>query len=96
MKFRNEGIPSEGAVVVYYNRLNTTTGNCEFFVGRAIPDTLLLPEHAGLSDFRIPAKRAFHVKYLGLPMHLLNAWSVADRIAEYQRLKIASGDRLEI
>lgn len=95
-RYRNEGIPLEGALVVHYNRLNTTTGHCEFLVGRAIPDTLILPEHAGLCDLRIPAKRAFHVKHFGLPMHLLNAWSVADRISEYQRLKIASGDRLEI
>lgn len=87
-EFREEGLPLEGMLVAVYTRFDTKAGVFEYLLGRAIPETLVMPTHTKLSEWKQSAGRALHVRHTGSYKHLGNAWSVANRIAEHQKLRL--------
>ena len=95
-EYQEEGLPKEGAVVALYTRFNLSKASLEYTLGRAIPETLIMPSHSKLTDWRLPACRALHVRHTGAYEHLGNAWSVANRIARHQKLKLNRRVSLEI
>ena len=88
-EYREEGLPKEGTMVAVYTRFDMQKASIEYILGRAIPETLIMPSHSKLTDWRHPACRALHVRHIGSYEHLGNAWSVANRIAQHQKLKLS-------
>ena len=95
-EYQNQGMPKEGAMVAVYTRFKVKQGIFEYLLGRAIPDTLLIPTHSSLKEWKFPKARALHVRHTGSYKHLGNAWSIANRIAEHQKLKLNRSASFEI
>ena len=58
----------------------------EFTAGYAIPEaSSFIP--SGLSEWSLPASNALRVEHVGSYEHLGNAWSAANQIARYRKLK---------
>jgi hypothetical protein len=87
-EYREEGLPLEGLLVSVLKRTNTGPQGIEYLLGRAIPDSLILPTHSKLIEWRYPACKAFHIRHLGSHEHFPNALAVAERLAKHQRLKL--------
>jgi effector-binding domain-containing protein len=95
-EYQNQGMPKEGAMVAVYTRFKVKQGIFEYLLGRAIPDTLLIPTPSSLKEWKFPQARALHVRHTGSYKHLGNAWSIANRIAEHQKLKLNRSASFEI
>jgi effector-binding domain-containing protein/uncharacterized protein YndB with AHSA1/START domain len=95
-EYQEVGLPMEGALIAVYTKFNMSEGVFEYLLGRAIPSTLVLPEYTKLTEWSLPACRALHVRHIGSYKHLGNAWSVANRIAQHQRLKLDRRASFEI
>lgn len=95
-EYREEGLPLEGALTAVYTRFNMRNSEVDYLIGRAIPETLIMPTHSTLTEIRHPSCRALHIRHTGSYEHLGNAWSVANRIAQHQRLKLDPRARFEI
>jgi effector-binding domain-containing protein len=95
-EYQDQGMPKEGAMVAVYTRFKVKQGIFEYLLGRAIPDSLLIPTHSSLKEWKFPQARALHVRHTGSYKHLGNAWSIANRIAEHQKLKLNRSASFEI
>ena len=95
-EYQDQGMPKEGAMVAVYTRFKVKQGIFEYLLGRAIPDTLLIPTHSSLKEWKFPQARALHVRHTGSYKHLGNAWSIANRIADHQKLKLNRSASFEI
>ena len=95
-EYQDQGMPKEGAMVAVYTRFKVKQGIFEYLLGRAIPDTLLIPTPSSLKEWKFPQARALHVRHTGSYKHLGNAWSIANRIAEHQKLKLNRSASFEI
>jgi len=87
-EYREEGLPLEGLLVSVLKCTTSGPQGIEFLIGRAIPDSLVLPSHSKLVEWRYPACKVFHIRHTGSHEHLPNALSVADRLVKHQRLKL--------
>lgn len=87
-EYREEGLPLEGLLVSVLKRTTSGPQGIEYLLGRAIPDSLVLPNHSKLIEWRYAACKAYHVKHVGSHEHLPNALAVAERLAKHQRLKL--------
>jgi len=95
-EYQDQGMPKEGAMVAVYTRFKVKQGIFEYLLGRAIPDTLLIPTPSSLKEWKFPQARALHLRHTGSYKHLGNAWSIANRIAEHQKLKLNRSASFEI
>ncbi|MCY3005635.1 MAG: SRPBCC family protein [Planctomycetota bacterium] len=59
------GMPQEGAMVAVYTRFEVKQGIFEYLLGRAIPDSLLIPTQSKLKEWKLPKGRALHVGHTG-------------------------------
>jgi effector-binding domain-containing protein len=95
-EYQDQGMPKEGAMVAVYTRFKVKQGIFEYLLGRAIPDSLLIPTPSSLKEWKFPQARALHVRHTGSYKHLGNAWSIANRIADHQKLKLNRSASFEI
>jgi len=95
-EYQDQGMPKEGAMVAVYTRFKVKQGIFEYLLGRAIPDSLLIPTHSSLKEWKLPQARALHLRHIGSYKHLGNAWSIANRIADHQKLKLNRSASFEI
>jgi effector-binding domain-containing protein len=95
-EYQDQGMPKEGAMVAVYTRFKVKQGIFEYLLGRAIPDTLLIPTPSSLKEWKFPQARALHVRHTGSYKHLGNAWSIANQIAKHQKLKLNRSASFEI
>ena len=86
-EFEREGLPTSGPMIAVYTKFLIKEGVFEYLMGYMIPESLILPTHSSLRDWRQRAGRALHVEHIGSYRHLGNAWSVANQIARYKKLK---------
>ena len=87
-EYREEGLPLEGLLVSVLKRTTSGPQGIEFLIGRAIPDSLVLPSHSKLVEWRYPACKVFHIRHTGSHEHLPNVLAVAGRLVKHQRLKL--------
>ena len=95
-EYREQGMPNEGSMVAVYTQFNMKKETFSYILGKAIPDSLLIPTQSKLKEWKHPACRALHVRHTGSYKHLGNAWSVANRIASHQKLKLNRSACFEI
>ena len=95
-EYREQGMPKEGSMVAVYTQFNVKKEFFDYILGIAIPDSLLIPTQSKLTEWKNPACRALHVRHTGSYKHLGNAWSVANRIANHQKLKLNRSACFEI
>ncbi|MCA9134557.1 MAG: SRPBCC family protein [Planctomycetales bacterium] len=88
-------LPSDGEMISVYHRFDMKTGTFEHTSGYIVP----APEPAagtGLSSWSTPATRAFQVTHIGSYAHLGNAWSAANMISRYKKLKMCKTGTFEL
>ena len=83
-------------MIAVYTRFLIKEGIFEYILGYAIPETLILPLHSPLKDWKQPKGQALHVRHVGSYRHLGNAWSAANQIARHKRLRLCKTGTYEI
>ncbi len=86
-EFEREGLPTTGAMIAVYTKFLIKEGVFEYILGYMLPESLVLPTHSPLKEWRQGAGRALHVEHIGSYRHLGNAWSVANQVARFQKLR---------
>jgi effector-binding domain-containing protein len=84
--FEQHKLPTDGGMISAYTCFNMKAGTFDYVSGYLVPDSTVVPSPQ-LSRWSLPAGRAFCVEHIGSYDHLGNAWSAANQIARYQKLK---------
>lgn len=92
------GVPTDGQMVSVYHRFDTKSGIFEFTSGYQVPEgkAPATTNSKGLSVWSLPATTAFRVDHRGKYDHLGNAWSAANQIARYKKMKQSKVGTFEI
>ena len=85
----------EGSVLSVYLDFNMKTGTFDYIGGFEIPAGTSTAS-SGLSHWSLPACQAFHVEHTGSYENLGNAWSAANQIVRYRKLKQSKVGAFEI
>ncbi|MCO6456596.1 MAG: SRPBCC family protein [Pirellulaceae bacterium] len=84
-RLAEQGLPTDGQPMSVYHKLDFKTGAFDYTSGLSLPAGTSAP--AGLSAWSIPQVRALRVEHIGSYNHLGNAWSIANQVARYKKLK---------
>jgi len=84
--FERYNLPTDGGMISVYTRFGMKAGTFDYISGYLIPDSVETPS-GELSRWSLPAGQAFRVEHVGSYAHLGNAWSIANQIARYKKLK---------
>ncbi len=84
--FHQQNLPTDGGMISVYHRFDMKAGTFDYTSGYVVPESTL-GQADQLTSWSLPASNAFCVKHIGSYHHLGNAWSVANQIARYKKLK---------
>jgi effector-binding domain-containing protein len=94
-KMGQSGLPIDGAAISVYHVFDMKRQMCDYTSGFVVPqETGSVP--AELASWSAPAGRALRVEHLGSYEHLGNAWSAAQQVARYRKLKQSKVGAYEI
>ncbi|MEQ9409163.1 MAG: GyrI-like domain-containing protein [Fuerstiella sp.] len=85
-KFQAAGLPTDGQRISVYHSYDMKAQVVVYTTGLTIADSQL-PVPEGLSEWSLPACRAFGVEHIGSYEHLGNGWSAAHQHVRYRKLK---------
>lgn len=85
--FQSYGLPLNGPMISVYTKFNVRKGVFHYISGFVIPDDLDVPASSGLKVWSIPASKALRVEHIGGYQHLGNAWSVANQIVRFRKMR---------
>ncbi len=94
--FQENGLPMTGPMISVYTKFQVSKGIFNYISGFVIPNDLQVPASSGLKVWSAPATRAFRVEHIGPYRHLGNAWSVANQIVRFRKMKQRSCGAYEI
>jgi effector-binding domain-containing protein/uncharacterized protein YndB with AHSA1/START domain len=81
------GISQDGGTVSVYTKFNMKEGVFDYISGCIVPDSVRIPTDSKLQSWTLPDCQVFRVEHRGSYKHLGNAWSVANQLARYKKLK---------
>jgi len=87
-------IPVDCAPITVYHDLNFKTMVFEYTTGYVVPESTNTPQ--GLNSWSMPAGKALAVEHTGSYDNLGNAWSAANQILRYKKLKQSKVGTYEI
>lgn len=79
------GLNAHAEMVSVYHKLNMKTQEVEYTAGLLFGEKVEVP--AGCESWELPEVQAFRVDHRGTYEHLGNAWSAANQIVRYKKLK---------
>ncbi|MCA9034123.1 MAG: SRPBCC family protein [Planctomycetaceae bacterium] len=85
--FRSHGLPMNGPAISVYTKFRMSKGVFEYISGFVIPADADVPASSGLKEWSIGSAESFRVEHIGSYRHLGNAWSVANQVTRYRKLK---------
>lgn len=85
--FEREGLPTTGKMIAVYTKFLINEGVFEYLLGYILPENIIPSANSNLKVWQQTAGRALHVEHIGSYRHLGNAWSVANQIARFQKLR---------
>lgn len=84
--FEQHKLPTNLGMISVYTRFDIKAGTFDYISGYLVPDATEAPSQQ-LWRWSLPAGRGFCVEHIGSYNHLGNAWSAANQIARYKKLK---------
>ena len=84
-KLSQHGLPTDGAGISVYHKLNMKDRIFDFTSGFVLPSIDGVP--AELSSWSIPAMNALCTEHIGSYENLGNGWSAANQVVRYKKLK---------
>lgn len=94
-RLRQLDLPTNGGMITVYHRFDTKRGAFDCTAGFVVPESSLARAE-GLAAWSHPAGQALCVEHTGSYEHLGNAWSVANSIARYRKLKLCRKATFEL
>ena len=94
-KLSENNLPTDGEMISVYHNFNLKSQVFDYTIGFAIPETAISVP-SDLSEWSLPAVKALHVDHIGSYDHLGNAWSAANQVARYKKLKQSKVGAFEI
>ena len=91
-KLDQHGVEIQGCISVYH-KFNIKQQIMDYTTGFIVNETVDIP---GLNDWKIDNVRALRVDHVGSYQHLGNAWSAANQISRYEKLKQSKVGTFEI
>lgn len=97
-KLESAGLPKDGEMVSVYHCFDMKNGIFEFTSGYRVPEdqAAKASSTSGLSVWSMPASQAFRIDHKGKYEHLGNAWSAANQITRYKKMKQSKVGTFEI
>lgn len=84
--FQQHNLPTTGGMISVYTCFDMKAGMFDYISGYVVPDSVQC-QSSELARWSLPAGQAFSVEHIGSYNHLGNAWSAANQIARYKKLK---------
>ena len=84
--FQQHNLPTTGGMISVYTCFDVKAGVFDYISGYLVPDSVQC-QASELTRWSLPAGQAFSVEHIGSYDHLGNAWSAANQIARYEKLK---------
>jgi effector-binding domain-containing protein len=84
--FEQHDLPTGGGTIAVYTGFDMKAGVFDYLAGYVVPDATQC-QASELTPWSFPAGKAFMVEHIGSYRHLGNAWSAANQIVRYQKMK---------
>lgn len=95
--FQERGLSTDEGMISVYHDFNMKTGIFKFTSGYLVSDSDRNAKQAGgLTGWSTPETQALYVEHVGSYQHLGNAWSAANQIARYKKLKPCKSGAFEL
>lgn len=89
-------IPMDGEMISVYTKFRVKEAIFEYISGYIVPEHVQVPEGSPLKSWTLPTTRVFRVEHRGAYQHLGNAWSIANQLVRFKKLKQHSAGTYEI
>jgi effector-binding domain-containing protein len=84
--FQQNNLPTGGGMISVYSCFDMKAGIFSYISGYVVPESTPCPSDE-LTKWSLPAGKSFCAEHIGSYHHLGNAWSAANQIARYKKLK---------